>query len=864
MVFLPHQTTSSMQEMKGARMATEDKSPDKVNRVQLDLAVHRRVLNFLNEGIRPQDLMYEKLRPPNPEMDPAHEEHDTAGEHAGARVLARRKILDQDIAEEIIEFRDREFPLGFRNVRELFVLKGFDLDHLDVLRHNFSNSFYGSWSLFPQNIPRRGPGGYDGVVHAALLHTGKVLFITADETTLLWNPNDSTPATFEDPLNQPHLTPDAATGYSVLCGGHSFLSDGRLLVVGGGGYQSHSLAKWGYIFDPTSKRWKRTSGSMVHDRWYPTVLTLGDGRIGDSHEVLVVCGHGAGDMEIYDEASDSFQEVTSGDVKPFPNLYPGLHQLPDSRIFYSRTGWGSAGPGNTPAPVAGDDQSAYFVLTGITGAWNDIAAVTPLMPDRTKGMSVMLLSRTPPHVRILVLGGFDPSNNNTYEIIDATALSATTNWGTSTPFPDGEHRSLGSAVLLPDGQVFVCGGIQQINSPCALFDPRTNSWSAMAALPSIRDYHSVALLLPSAQVAMAGWNNTSIEIFNPPYLYRGVRPVISSAPSSVQRGQDFEIGSPDAATITSVVLARPMAVTHQTDTEQKILEMPYVAVGFSTFGTLDTSGAVTDRFGVGKDHDALAFVSEDLGYGPDFFYYLRHDAAGFSTFGTIDTNGGVTDRFGVGNHFDALTFAAQDLGYGPNLFYCLRHDAAGFSTFGTIDTNGAVTDRFGVGNHFDALTFAPGNRGYGPNLFYYLRHDAAGFSTFGTIATSGAVTDRFAVGNHFDALTFAPGNRGYGPNLFYYLRHDAAGFSTFGTIATSGAVTDRFAVGNHFDALTFAPGNRGYGPNLFYYLRRDIIGLTVTAPDENAPHALAQQGYYMMFAMNNHGVPSVARWIYLD
>ena len=34
------------------------------------------------------------------------------------------------------------------------------------------------------------------------------------------------------------------------------------------------------------------------------------------------------------------------------------------------------------------------------------------------------------------------------------------------------------------------------------------------------------------------------------------------------------IASPDAATITKVVLVRPMAVTHQTDTEQKVIEMP--------------------------------------------------------------------------------------------------------------------------------------------------------------------------------------------------------------------------------------------------------------------------------------------------
>jgi hypothetical protein len=782
--------------------------------VRLESAIHRRVLNFLNEAIQPQDLVYEKLPPPNPEMDQLHENNQDHANNPAMPKLERRKILDPEIAMKIIDFRDREFPLGFRNVKEVQKLKAFNRRHLDILHHFFSNMFFGSWNVFPQNIPRRGPGGYDGVVHAALLHTGKVLFITADETTLLWNPDDPTPGTFEDPVNQPHLTPDATAGYSILCGGHSFLSDGRLLVVGGGGYGPHSKAMWGYKFDPTSKSWTRTTGSMVHNRWYPTVLTLGDQRIGNSHEVLVVCGHGAGDMEIYDEASDSFREVTSGDNKPFPNLYPGLHLLPNNGIFYSRTGWASAGPGGGPFP--GDDQSSYFALTGAsTGAWNDIAPVTPSMPDRTKGMSVMLLSNTAPRVRILVLGGSDSSNNNTYEIIDATSLSPATNWGASTPFPDGERRSLGSAVLLPDGNVFVCGGIQRTNSPCALFNPRTNSWSAMAALPSIRDYHSVALLLPSGQVAMAGWNNTTIEIFNPPYLYRGARPVISSAPSSVQRGQNFVIGSPDSATITKVVLARPMAITHQTDTEQKILEMPYVQNSFSTFGTISTSGAVTDRFGVGNNFDALTFVAEDLGYGPNLFYYLRRDGSGFSTFGTISTSGAVTDRFGVGNNFDALTFVAADLGYGPNLFYYLRHDGAGFSTFGTISTSGAVTDRFGVGSNFDALTFAPGNRGYGPNLFYYLRRDGAGFSTFGTISTSRAVTDRFGVGNNFDALTFAPGNRGYGPNLFYFLRHD-------------------------------------------------VTGLTLTAPDGGAPHSLAQKGYYMMFAINNNGVPSVAKWIYLN
>ena len=38
------------------------------------------------------------------------------------------------------------------------------------------------------------------------------------------------------------------------------------------------------------------------------------------------------------------------------------------------------------------------------------------------------------------------------------------------------------------------------------------------------------------------------------------------------------------------------------------------------------------------------------------------------------------DRFGVGHDFDALTFAPGNRGYGPDLFYFVRHDQADCST----------------------------------------------------------------------------------------------------------------------------------------------------------------------------------------
>src|ERR1700676_5784465 len=73
--------------------------------------------------------------------------------------------------------------------------------------------------------------------------------------------------------------------------------------------------------------------------------------------------------------------------------------------------------------------------------------------------------------------------------------------------------------------------------------------------------------------------------------------------------------------------------------------------------------------------------SVDVGYGPDLFYYLRHDGTGFSTYGTISTSGAVTDRFGVGNNFDALTFASNNLGYGSNPFAFSPHAGSGLSIF---------------------------------------------------------------------------------------------------------------------------------------------------------------------------------------
>src|SRR5205823_7359027 len=89
---------------------------------------------------------------------------------------------------------------------------------------------------------------------------------------------------------------------------------------------------------------------------------------------------------------------------------------------------------------------------------------------------------------------------------------------------------------------------------------------------TIRTYHSIALLLPDASVLSAGgdFGGASAEIYSPPYLFKGARPTITSAPTNVTYGQSFFVGTPDPASIANVTLIALSSVTHGFNMGQRI------------------------------------------------------------------------------------------------------------------------------------------------------------------------------------------------------------------------------------------------------------------------------------------------------
>ncbi len=502
--------------------------------------------------------------------------------------IARALGVEKQVATQILAHRRRFGPFGYRRLEEIRPFWRLPQRLRDRIIALFGPAVFGEWHTLPYDLQR--PNGTTfSAAHSAMLHTGKVLFFPEFDSTetLLWDPANETTPVFSFPDNQP--------GNFLFCSGHSFLSDGRLLAVGGGGNFVSNAKNTAWKFDPdagTNGVWQQTSQNMAFQRWYPTAVTLGypyvlvaGGVFGSSVQVTK--------LEIYNEANDTFAQVNGPPASPtaadheFPETYPGLHLLPSGKVLYTHTGFGHGF-----LPTESHMTASYLELTGpTTGSWTTMTSAMTY-PDRTEGMSVQILGPEPKGKgkerasRVIVFGGGNPEDEARprAEAIDTTSLSPSTPWSLLADYM-GAPRFHASAVLLPDGKVFVFGGAEHGDNGSGgykqvdLFHPESDTFTPADTLQYARGYHTVTVLLPSAKVMVSGGtvgaNETKMEIFSPPYLFKGPRPTISSAPTTVAYGADFVIGTSDFPKIDKVVLVRPMAYTHHTDSEQRVIELEF-------------------------------------------------------------------------------------------------------------------------------------------------------------------------------------------------------------------------------------------------------------------------------------------------
>jgi hypothetical protein len=342
----------------------------------------------------------------------------------------------------------------------------------------------------------------------------------------------------------------------LFCAGHAFLPNGRLLVTGGHFSDDHGLPDVN-LFDPWARKWT-SAPKMAKGRWYPTATTLGNGQ------VVTIAGRDitATVVSVPEVWTGTGWRALSTASRSLP-YYPRTFLAPNGRVFY-----------------AGENRATSYLSTSGTGSWSSVG--NRLYGTRDYGSAVMYEPG-----KVLYAGG--GRTTNTAEVIDLNQPAPTWKWTGSMAFA---RRHL-NATILPTGQVLVTGGTSgtAFNDEglavraSELWDPATGNWTTLASSSISRVYHSTSLLLRDGRVLHTGSgdgagasSHRDAEIFSPPYLFKGPRPVISSAPYGLRYGQSFFLSTAQAATITKVTLLRLGSVTHAFDSNQRFNRLSFVAV----------------------------------------------------------------------------------------------------------------------------------------------------------------------------------------------------------------------------------------------------------------------------------------------
>ena len=432
----------------------------------------------------------------------------------------------------------------------------------------------------------------------------------------------------------------------LFCADQVQLADGRIIAVGGTDYYNDpSIPGTDFgiveleglrnarIYDPVTNRWTQ-SGSMHYGRWYPSLVTLPDGKIIVASGVSKLLkplypdrpfdsGTNVKQLEVYDPATGAWTVLPESANRSLP-LFPRLHLLPNGHVYYD-----VAGQSFNPFGQAYDEALWNLGATFNPGAnsWTDLGVpgLTAGAPDpgfgfRGSTFSIMLplepnASGDYTQASFLAAGGTPsavapspgtPLGTNLSRV-DTVTVDPTGRETLSSESTGSLHtaRWYPTGVLLPSGEVMAFSGadIDEVQSPslgrpvkqAELFDPKTKKWTPMATAARPRTYHNTAMLLPDGRVLVGGHapistaylsniavpganpnpdRDPTFEIYEPPYLFAGHRPTIKAADDELGYGNTIKIATPDAASIDSVVLMRNSALTHLVDGDQRTVELP--------------------------------------------------------------------------------------------------------------------------------------------------------------------------------------------------------------------------------------------------------------------------------------------------
>jgi hypothetical protein len=473
---------------------------------------------------------------------------------------------------------------------------------------------------------------------------------------------------FEDAGNTKGLA------YNLFCSGHVSGVDGRIYVSGGHDKGGNNGTRKNNIFDPAIEEWvprtvpcvksqfeaDPTGGvrhclvspdgtidtdplnedntdpadpsDMEHQRWYPTSVTLPNGKIlrlsGSDQDTSVGPMNASATKvrvdvpEVYDPHTDT--NVSLNNARKLFNMYPRAfvaqrgHAKDDWKVCVAGGAVVPPLPGPpAPGPLQpgqcpiteydpwqyGGDIYCLDVQAALADPNRDVDGhnhwehIGTLASAHNFGAAVRLVkiqSECTWSDKVYLFGGTNGCNSDavaTAEMIDFSASPPT--WQTIDPLVAAVEEN--NAAVLPDGNILVVGGRGGgvDNLRYQMYDQAGNRRLLLES-PVPRHDHSTLLVVPEGSAWVMGGNRVNLtdppgpqtqeqrdlavpvlEEYKPPYFFKGLaRPAIVKNPSQIHHKQKFKVDFSGGA-IGSVVLLRTGPVTHNWSWGNQYVSLPF-------------------------------------------------------------------------------------------------------------------------------------------------------------------------------------------------------------------------------------------------------------------------------------------------
>lgn len=374
----------------------------------------------------------------------------------------------------------------------------------------------------PQNGKVLVTGGRD---NSGFLHTSEVY----DPATNTWS----------SPVSMTERAGHTAT----------LMRDGRVLAAGGAD-SSGTILNSSETYDPATDSWTATANNLKAGHVFHRAVLLPSGQ------VMVASGVTAGSTttttraELFDPVTsswvvntflntgrfdftlsvmDSGHVVAAGGLDSTPLDLSSVERFDPVAGTWSTSALPSLGSARQKHAAARLTTNKLLVPGGQSGSFT-LSSAEILAPTSTEGFDKWSLTATGnmAHVRefhsattldngkVLVVGGTDGSVTHR----DADLFDPSTNSFSAVSGLMSNRRMHHTATVITGGLVLVVGGYDgagggTTHATADLFDPSTGSWSATTSMTNPRKHHTATRLQDGRVLVVGGDNGSTFEIFNP-------------------------------------------------------------------------------------------------------------------------------------------------------------------------------------------------------------------------------------------------------------------------------------------------------------------------------------------------------------